>query len=98
MRFTSEISVKEICFLDLRISIDLGGRVQTDIFRKSTSTNSFLKWHSHHPEPLKQGMGGRNEIAPQRKFLKKNVKTYILDFKREATLKNGGGKPIGEQK
>lgn len=32
MHFTSEIQEREITFLDLKISIDLGGHIQTDIY------------------------------------------------------------------
>lgn len=56
MHFTSEIQEKEICFLDLKISVDPSGCIHTDIYCKPTSTNSFLRWESHHPEPLKHGI------------------------------------------
>lgn len=36
--------------------MDPSGHVLTEIYRKSTSTNSFLKWKSHHPEFLKRGI------------------------------------------
>lgn len=32
------------------------GSIQTDVFRKPTSTNSFLEWQSHHPPALKRGI------------------------------------------
>lgn len=56
MLFTSEINKKEITFLDLKITTDLGGCIHTNVYRKSTSTNGFLQWQSHQPTPLKLGI------------------------------------------
>lgn len=41
--FTSKIQKREISFLNLEITVDLGGRIQTDISHKPTSTNDFLQ-------------------------------------------------------
>lgn len=56
MFFTSEINKHEITFLDLKILNDQGGCIQTEIYRKPTSTNGFLQWGSYHPTPLKRGI------------------------------------------
>lgn len=56
MKFTSEVQMREIAFLDLTISIDDCLQLQTNIYRKPTSTNSFLHWHSYHTPALKNGI------------------------------------------
>lgn len=56
MHFTSEINPTSINFLDLTISLVGDGSVQTRVYRKETSTNSFLHWDSAHPVPLKRGI------------------------------------------
>lgn len=56
MLFASEINQNEIKFLDLKITTDLGGCIQTNVYRKPTSVNGFLQWQSHHPTLLKRGI------------------------------------------
>lgn len=56
MKFTYEISPVELAFLDIKIRIDDLRQLQTDIYRKPTSTNSFLHWQSWHPPALKSGI------------------------------------------
>ncbi|KAM4044953.1 uncharacterized protein ACNLHF_008801 [Anomaloglossus baeobatrachus] len=46
---THQIGQRSIDFLDIRISIELGGAVSTTIFRKSTAVNSLLHATSGHP-------------------------------------------------
>ena len=52
LKFTMEHSKKQIDFLDLRISLDNTGHLNTTIFRKSTDRNSILHAQSHHPKRL----------------------------------------------
>lgn len=56
MHFTSEIHTREITFLDLNITTDHGGCIHTDVYRKSTPTNSCLQWQSCHPPALQRGI------------------------------------------
>lgn len=56
IRFTSEISKTTIHFLYLTITLGEDGSVMTKVYRKATSTNSFLHWNSYHPTPLKSGI------------------------------------------
>ncbi|CAJ0923823.1 unnamed protein product [Ranitomeya imitator] len=56
LRFTSEVQNEELAFLDVMIRRTPNGGLTTSIYRKPTSTNSLLNWHSHHPIPLKKGI------------------------------------------
>ncbi|KAM4035090.1 uncharacterized protein ACNLHF_021773 [Anomaloglossus baeobatrachus] len=42
-------------FLDLKLSLETS-RIVTDLFRKPTSTNSFLHYSSFHPQHLRNGI------------------------------------------
>ncbi|XP_075207802.1 uncharacterized protein LOC142312700 [Anomaloglossus baeobatrachus] len=52
---TSFLSLTSVDFLDLKLSLE-GSRIATDLFRKPTSTNSFLHYSSFHPEHLRRGI------------------------------------------
>lgn len=72
MHFKSEISNKEFFFLDLKISVNLGGCVQMDIYRKPKATDGFLQLKSHHPPSLKRvyrwgSTWERDGTAPERR-------------------------------
>lgn len=43
MKFTYQIHSTTIIFLDLKITLDDDGSVVTNIYRKATAANSFLK-------------------------------------------------------
>lgn len=90
MHSTSEIQEKEITFLDLIISVDIGGRIQTDIYRKPTATNSFLEWQSYHPIALKRGIPVGQYLraagtAPMRRPLKGRQRIFTYSSLIEDT-------------
>lgn len=78
LRFTSEIHTNHIPFLDVTISRGEGGRLNTTIYRKPTSTNSLLNWTSFHPVPLKRGIPYGQYLQ-----LKRNCSTSA-DFQTQA--------------
>lgn len=49
-------SQQSIEFLDILITKDTGGYLQTDLFRKSTAVNSLLHASSSHPSATKKGI------------------------------------------
>ncbi|XP_063295356.1 serine/threonine-protein kinase N2-like [Pelobates fuscus] len=53
LKLTHVIDEHELVFLDLKILLQQDGTIQTELFRKATSTNSLLHWDSHHPYKLK---------------------------------------------
>lgn len=55
IRLTYSFDHKQICFLDLLISIEDGSLV-TQTFRKETAAHTLLQADSHHPEWLKNGI------------------------------------------
>lgn len=83
LRFTYEISEKSLSFLDVRIEKDRRGYLQTTVFRKPTSTNSLLRWDSHHPSQLRKGI-------PKGQFLRvRRNCSRIRDYQNQAIdLKN----------
>ena len=52
LKLTLEFSKTEISFLDLRISINENGLLNTTIYRKSTDRNTILRADSFHPPSL----------------------------------------------
>ncbi|XP_075450781.1 uncharacterized protein LOC142491850 [Ascaphus truei] len=56
LRFTHCYSDSQIDFLDLHLYIDVGQKIQTNIFRKTNSKNSLLRSNSAHPRPLIKGI------------------------------------------
>ena len=49
IKFTMEHSSKELPFLDILIK-SLNGQIITDIKQKSTDTQKYLHFKSHHPK------------------------------------------------
>mgnify|MGYP001794966372 FL=1 len=49
LKFTMEVSVKEICFLDLRITND-NGKLNTTVYSKPTDSHLYLHSKSCHPK------------------------------------------------
>ena len=45
-------------FLDILISPDKDGRLETSVYRKPTYTDQYLQWDSHHPISFKYGVVG----------------------------------------
>ena len=45
-------------FLDILISADKDGRLETSVYRKPTHMNQYLQWDSHHPISSKYGVVG----------------------------------------
>ena len=52
LKFTYEISQRSLTFLDVQISIDDEGTIETSLFRKSLAGNSLLHATSSHPKSL----------------------------------------------
>lgn len=93
MKFTYEISPVELAFLDIKIRIDDLRQLQTDIYRKPTSTNSFLHWQSWHPPHLKVVYPLANTFEPEgiaqvKRSLKRNAIISTNGSEKEDTPKN----------
>ncbi|MEE6525000.1 hypothetical protein FKM82_024764 [Ascaphus truei] len=56
LNFTSEPHINHINYLDITLFIDVTGEIQTDIYRKQNSRNTFLKADSNHPRSLIRGI------------------------------------------
>ncbi|CAJ0939846.1 unnamed protein product [Ranitomeya imitator] len=72
MKFTCEYDKINLPFLDVRIQRGKDGFLKTGIYQKPTSTNSLLRWDSHHPEALKRGI-------PEGQFLRLRRKSSDMD-------------------
>ncbi|CAJ0961379.1 unnamed protein product [Ranitomeya imitator] len=69
---------RDIDFLDIKIGVGSNGVVHTDIFRKSTSTNSFLYADSSHPISTVRGI-------PVGQFLRaRRICSDDIKFEKEA--------------
>ena len=55
LKFTQHVSVNELPFLDLLITIR-EGKLETRTFFKPTDKNSLLKYESHHPKALRDNL------------------------------------------
>ncbi|KAJ1173269.1 hypothetical protein NDU88_005106, partial [Pleurodeles waltl] len=55
LRFSTNISDREISFLDLRITLK-GGYLHSSVFHKPTDRNSLLLYNSHHPKALRDNL------------------------------------------
>ena len=60
IQFTSEEPGPEgsLPFLDILITPDEEGRLETTIYRKPTNTDQYLQWDSHHPISSKYSVVG----------------------------------------
>ncbi|CAJ0968887.1 unnamed protein product [Ranitomeya imitator] len=56
LSFTFEYHKDKLPFLDLYIQKMPDGHLDTKTYRKPTSTNALLRWDSHHPVSLKEGI------------------------------------------
>ncbi|CAH2293015.1 Hypothetical predicted protein, partial [Pelobates cultripes] len=56
LQLTHVIDSEHLVFLDLNITVLEDGKVETELFRKDTATNSLLNWTSYHPVKLKSGI------------------------------------------
>lgn len=54
LQFTFEINKDKIQFLDILISKNMSGTLETTIYRKPTATNSLQHWNSSQPTSLKR--------------------------------------------
>lgn len=52
LKFTMEYDKEKIHFLDVLISVDMMGNLETSIFRKSTDRNTILHAQSYHPKEM----------------------------------------------
>ena len=78
LKFTMEHSREQIDFLDLRISTDNEGNLQTTIFRKPTDRNTILHANSHHPRRMVDNI-------PYGQFLRlKHICSESADFQKKA--------------
>ena len=60
IQFTSEDSKDDgsMPFLDMLITPTEDGRLNTTVYRKTTHTDMYLKWDSHHPISSKYSVVG----------------------------------------
>ncbi|XP_069582772.1 cytochrome P450 3A2-like [Ranitomeya imitator] len=71
-------SGKQIDFLDIKLTVDSDGRLNTDVFRKATATNSFLVADSSHPPATIRGI-------PVGQFLRaKRICSNESNFEKQA--------------
>ncbi|CAJ0936595.1 unnamed protein product [Ranitomeya imitator] len=56
LSFTFEWDRFKLPFLDVLIERSADGSLGTSVHRKSTATNSLLRWESGHPQALKRGI------------------------------------------
>lgn len=56
LKFTIEISLESVNFLDLTVSIDIGNIINTTIFYKPISKHEYLHFHSKHPMHMKKSL------------------------------------------
>lgn len=81
--FTFEIEKDRLSFLDVFISKNTVGTLDTTIYRKPTATNSLLHWKSSHPTPLKKGIPCgqclrlRRNCSTKAKFCKQSTELQI---------------------
>ncbi|XP_056405583.1 uncharacterized protein LOC130297297 [Hyla sarda] len=56
LRFTHEININSLNFLDVMLERNEEGGINTKVLRKPMTGNNLLRWESHHPLPLKKGI------------------------------------------
>ena len=90
IHFTYEDSKEDgsIPFLDMLITPDEDGRLNTTVYRKSTHTDQYLHWDSHHPITSKYSMIGTlyhrartvcsnpNQLQKEEKHLFKSLRKF----------------------
>jgi hypothetical protein len=88
--FTSEISTSEICFLDVKIILDIESKLHTEIFRKSTDQlYGGLHYSSCHPQHLKDSLPYSNAIRYKRICSDAISLEKNYDFLRESFYNRG---------
>ena len=56
IKFTADISDKEVHFLDLTIKLNEDGTLTTSLYSKPTDSHNYLLYNSSHPDHCKSGM------------------------------------------
>lgn len=56
IKFSREVSHREVSFLDINISKDNSGKLRTDLFSKTTDANNYLHYTSAHTTSCKDGI------------------------------------------
>ncbi|XP_056414465.1 uncharacterized protein LOC130356667 [Hyla sarda] len=78
--FTSDIQLTQLPFLDVLISKNGQGQLDTTLYRKPTAGNNLLRWQSFHPFPLRKGI-------PKGQFLRVRRNCSSEDTFREEASK-----------
>jgi len=80
IKFTSEISEKEVNFLDTTVKIDEHRKLYTDLFCKPTDSHNYLLYESAHPGHLKSSL-------PYSQLLRiRRICTHLSDFDKNAVM------------
>ncbi|XP_075208158.1 uncharacterized protein LOC142313057 [Anomaloglossus baeobatrachus] len=95
---TSHLSLTTVDFLDLKLSLE-NSRIITDLFRKPTSTNSFLHYSSFHPGHLRNGIP-KGQFLRLRRNCSHDVdfRTQSRDLTRRFQARGYPKKDINDQK
>lgn len=80
LKFTSKCNPPEVTFLDLVIQLGEDHTIKTKLYRKPTSTNSFLHAKSFHPRPLVHNVAVGQYLRACHNCTDDN------DFEREAVI------------
>ena len=56
IKFEADVSITEIHFLDMTVSLDEQHNIQTDLYTKPTDTHNYLKYNSAHPRHCRDGI------------------------------------------
>ena len=74
IKFTAEISLTSVNFLDTTVFKESDGSLSTKLYRKPTDTFQYLHYHSHHPSHQKKSI-------PYSQFVRvRRICTHKSDF------------------
>ena len=80
LKFTFEISDKQISFLDTLVCLDKTGSLTTTLYRKPTDTYNYIRFDSAHPRSCKIGI-------PYGQFLRiRRICSNTSDYDRHANI------------
>ena len=77
IKFTMEHSLKELLFLDILIK-NVNGQIITAIYHKSTDTQQYLHFRSHHPQNCIKSIPYTLARRIHTIIIDKNLKKYAL--------------------
>ncbi|KAM3926827.1 uncharacterized protein RB166_009651 [Leptodactylus fuscus] len=87
IKLTWSYSRTKIEFLDIALSVDINGYIQTDLYRKPTSSNALLHYKSAHPRyvvnniPTGQFLRARRICSTENSF-EQSARDLELRFKQ----------------